>query len=324
MVPRKYNEFLDAGRSDDEVSDTHSFDEAQETKGRGNSTPGNRSKRRKTRHESSAEGSDSDHVSEAEGAGTIYPTKPIELATTSVAATVKDIPIGNPSGSPTSTIAKPSKAKANPTTSSRPRKPGVVYLSRIPPFMRPSTVRHLLSSFGSITKIFLTPEPPSQHTARVRSGGNKKRSFTDGWIEFASHKSAKTCVAAINGQTMGGRGWYRDDVWNAKYLRGFGWEDLMAGVRAEEREREERVRVGVRRDRKEREEFLKGVERAKVAEGKKRKNWIEKESKVEDGVVVGEGKQGEFERRFRQNEVKNRKQVEGQSEDVTRVLGKIF
>ena len=98
----------------------------------------------------------------------------------------------------------------------------------------------------------------------------------------------------------------------------------MGGVRGEEREREERVRVGVRRDRKEREEFLKGVERAKVAEGKKRKKGIKKESKVEDGVVVGEGKQGVFERRFRQNEVKNRKQVEGQSEDVTRVLGKIF
>ncbi|KAL8862171.1 MAG: hypothetical protein Q9178_001627 [Gyalolechia marmorata] len=321
MVSRKYNEFLDAGSSDDEASDTQSFDEAQESKGRGNSTPGNRSKRRKTRHESSAESSDSDHVSEAEEADS---TKTIGFATTTGAATVKDIPIDKPSESPTSTIAKPSEAKVRPTTSTRPRKPGVVYLSRIPPFMRPSTVRHLLSSFGSITKIFLTPEPPSQHTARVRSGGNKKRSFTDGWIEFASHKSAKTCVAAINGQTMGGRGWYRDDVWNAKYLRGFGWEDLMAGVRAEEREREERVRVGVRRDRKEREEFLKGVERAKVAEAKKRKKGIKKESEVGDGVVVGKGKQKEFERRFRQNEVKNRKQVEGQSEDVARVLGKIF
>ena len=201
--------------------------------------------------------------------------------------------------------------------------------SRIPPFMRPSTVRHLLTPFGPITKLFLTPEPPAHHTARVRAGGNKKRSFTDGWIEFGSHKSAKTCVAAINGQTMGGRGWYRDDVWNARYLRGFGWDDLMEGVRAEEREREERVRVGVRRERKEREEFLRGVERAKVEGGKRRKREGNGE-KVgvdgDDGVVVGgeEEKRGKFERRFRQNEVRSRGKVEGQSEDVSRVLSKIF
>ena len=31
-------------------------------------------------------------------------------------------------------------------------------------------------------------------------------------------------------------GWYRDVVWNAKYLKGFTWGDLMGGVRAEERE----------------------------------------------------------------------------------------
>lgn len=102
----------------------------------------------------------------------------------------------------------------------------------------------------------------------------------------------------------------------------------MEGVRAEEREREERVRVGVRRDRKEREEFLRGVERAKVEEGKKRKREGKgekaKELRMDDGVVVGEEKQEGFERRFRQNEVRRRKKVEGQPEDVSRVLGKIF
>lgn len=103
----------------------------------------------------------------------------------------------------------------------------------------------------------------------------------------------------------------------------------MEGVRAEEREREERVRVGVRRERKEREEFLRGVERAKVEGGKRRKREGNGE-KVgvggDDGVVVGgeEEKRGKFERRFRQNEVRSRGKVEGQSEDVSRVLSKIF
>ncbi|KAI4220375.1 MAG: hypothetical protein LQ349_008103, partial [Xanthoria aureola] len=270
MAPRKYNEFLDDGPSDDEASDSHNSDDAQETKGRPTTGLTNPSKKQKTGHDSSEEGSDDDHVSEPEEPKTTSPKSPIELPTKPTAVST-DIPDSTTSSTlPTTTTTKP-KSKTPTTTSTRTRKPGVIYLSRIPPFMRPSTVRHLLTPFGPITKLFLTPEPPSQHTARVRSGGNKKRSFTDGWVEFGSHKSAKTCVAAINGQTMGGRGWYRDDVWNARYLRGFGWDDLMEGVRAEEREREERVRVGVRRERKEREEFLRGVERAKVEEGRRRK-----------------------------------------------------
>ncbi|KAL8844762.1 MAG: hypothetical protein Q9176_000862 [Flavoplaca citrina] len=327
MASRKYNEFLDTGFSDDEASGNHNSDDAQETKGRRTAGSSSRSKRQKTGHESSEEGLEDDDVSDLEGSRITPPNEPT-IASTTPTAVANDVPNGTSLTPPTSTTHKPSKSKSNTTTAARPRKPGVVYLSRIPPFMRPSTVRHLLSPFGSITKLFLTPEPPAQHTSRVRSGGNKKRSFTDGWIEFASHKSAKTCVAAINGQTMGGRGWYRDDVWNAKYLRGFGWEDLMEGVRAEEREREERVRVGVRRDKKEREEFLRGVERAKVEEGKKKKREGKrekvKERRAEDEGLGGGEKQEGFERTFRQNEVRNRKNVEGQPEDVSRVLGKIF
>ncbi|KAI4222954.1 MAG: hypothetical protein L6R36_005786 [Xanthoria steineri] len=329
MAPRKYNEFLEVGPSDDEASESHDSGDAHETKGRRTAGLTNSSKKQKTGHHSSGEGSDDHNVSEPEEPRTTPPKPPIELPTKPTAIST-DIPDSTSSTAPTTTTTKLSKptSKKPTTTSTRPRKPGVIYLSRIPPFMRPSTVRHLLTPFGPITKLFLTPEPPSQHTARVRSGGNKKRSFIDGWVEFGSHKSAKTCVAAINGQTMGGRGWYRDDVWNARYLRGFGWDDLMEGVRAEEREREERVRVGVRRERKEREEFLRGVERAKVEEGRRRKREGRGEEVGVDGddgmVDGGEEKRGKFERRFRQNEVRSRGKVEGQSEDVSRVLSKIF
>lgn len=51
-------------------------------------------------------------------------------------------------------------------TKRRPRKkeqegvasPGIVYLSRIPPFMKPHKVRHLLSQYGSVGRIYLQPE----------------------------------------------------------------------------------------------------------------------------------------------------------------------
>ncbi|KAL8750236.1 MAG: hypothetical protein Q9184_006493 [Pyrenodesmia sp. 2 TL-2023] len=316
MAARKYNEYLDAGDSEDNESSTCHSDDTQEAKGK-TTRPKNSTKRRKTNHESSDEESDDDIASDAsiEISAALSTVKPTDKPTPAAESTSR-------SDRPQHPATKIPKSKT-PTSSS---KPGVVYLSRIPPFMRPSTVRHLLSPFGPITKLFLTPEPPAQHTSRVRSGGNKKRSFIDGWIEFSSHKHAKTCVAAINGQTMGGRGWYRDDVWNAKYLRGFGWDDLMAGVRGEEREREERVRVGVRREKREREEFLKGVERGRVEETmkRKRKGKMGGDATVDEAKnAVGEGVKKGFERRFRQNEVKKR-EVQEQPDEVRRVLSKIF
>lgn len=216
--------------------------------------------------------------------------------------------------------------------------PGVIYLSRIPPFMRPTTVRSLLSAYGPISQLFLTPEAPSTYLARKHAKGNKKRSFIDGWIEFVHKRHAKACVDAINGKIVGGKkgGWYRDDVWNAKYLSGFKWADLMEGVRREEREREERVRVGVSRDKREREEFLRGIEGAKVEETRRKKDLNKRD--IQEGgsanichddknIVDGEGagKSRNQGMRFRQNEVKSRFQGgPEQASETSRVLGKIF
>ncbi|KAL8712930.1 MAG: hypothetical protein Q9220_002788 [cf. Caloplaca sp. 1 TL-2023] len=312
MPSRKFNEYLDAGSSDDDGSSSHASDDLSEKKGRNPTSTKSSSKRQKIEHDSSDEASDSDPEFESPKRTTPDPnTSPPAQPTTGK----------NP---PSPAISQPKAPVMKPSGITRkPPKPGVLYLSRIPPFMRPSALRHLLLPYGPIKRLFLTPEPPAHHTRRVRHGGNKKRSFIDGWVEFVSHKSAKTCVAAINGQTMGGRGWYRDDVWNAKYLRGFLWDDLMAGVRGEEREREERVRVGVRRERKEREAFLRGVESGKVAEGRRKKRE-KKEGLKGDGDGVGEEARGGFERRFRQNAVKGKRDGKGQSEEASRVLSKIF
>ena len=129
---------------------------------------------------------------------------------------------------------------------------------------------------------------------------------------------------------MGGKkgGWYRDDVWNAKYLKGFGWGDLMAGVRGEEREREEKVRVGVGREKRERAEFLKNLERGRVEDTRrmKREKKAEREGGGKEmGVAKEKEKKNGFERRFRQNEVKGREEkgVE-QSDETKRVLSRIF
>ena len=38
------------------------------------------------------------------------------------------------------------------------RTPGVIYLSRIPPYMKPHKLKHLLSPYGTVGHIFLQPE----------------------------------------------------------------------------------------------------------------------------------------------------------------------
>ena len=42
-------------------------------------------------------------------------------------------------------------------------KKGVVYLSRIPPYMRPIKLRHLLSQYGDVLRIYLEPERKSKY-----------------------------------------------------------------------------------------------------------------------------------------------------------------
>jgi ESF2/ABP1 family protein len=111
-------------------------------------------------------------------------------------------------------------------------KTGVVYLSRIPPFMKPQKVRDLLARFGTIGRVFLTPENSKTHTKRVRFGGNKKRNFVEGWVEFSNKKDAKLCAETLNTNNIGGKkgSYYYDDVWNIKYLPKFKWHHLQAQI----------------------------------------------------------------------------------------------
>ena len=36
--------------------------------------------------------------------------------------------------------------------------PGIVYLSRIPPYMKPLKIRHVFSRYGTVGRVFLQPE----------------------------------------------------------------------------------------------------------------------------------------------------------------------
>ena len=324
MTTRKRNEFLDVGLSDDDLGTDYDSEAAEEAKGSRTKAP----KRRKLRHSSN---DDDDDDGAEKGISDTKDQDSIDPSAHGPKDSKDPLPSPSPANPSTKTL-KPLTPAQLASSQRAAAKTGVLYLSRIPPFMRPQTVKHLLGPYGRITKLFLTPEPASSHSKRVASGGNKKRTFTDGWVEFASKADAKICAETINGQIVGGKkgGWYHDDLWNVKYLRGFKWGDLMGQVREEERSREERLRVEVRRAGRERREFLGNLERAKV-EGTRRRRREGRKGGGDggDGKARGDekGRSG-FERRFRQSEVKAKtSKGEGrqeQPEEVKRVLSKIF
>jgi hypothetical protein len=49
-----------------------------------------------------------------------------------------------------------------------------------------------------------------------------------GWVEFADKKIAKAVALTLNNTAIGGKkhGFYHDDIWNIKYLKGFKWTNL--------------------------------------------------------------------------------------------------
>ena len=51
-------------------------------------------------------------------------------------------------------------------------KPGVIYLSRVPPFMKPNKVRNIMSQYGEVGRIFLQPEDMEIRKRRKMGGGS--------------------------------------------------------------------------------------------------------------------------------------------------------
>ena len=76
---------------------------------------------------------------------------------------------------------------------------------------------------------FLNPSPdPLVYKRRKKLGGNKKRKYTEGWVEFTDKHIAKWVAEALNNRPVGGKksSYYHDDLWNIKYLSKFRWTHL--------------------------------------------------------------------------------------------------
>ncbi|KAJ5913776.1 hypothetical protein N7504_002659 [Penicillium tannophilum] len=344
MTTRKHNDFLDVAASDDEVDRGYDSDEkVTESKGRA-------VKRRKRaadtqdffglQSDEDSEGEDSE-VEESHLKGKAR--KQTKAKASSASDDDKhdddneDAEEGgvdlddDEEGAYLDTATTKSKSKAVKPLDlkklgkqKKKQKLGVVYLSSLPPYLKPMALKSILEKRGfPLTKVFLS----KRVTDSKQKKSNKRQLYTEGWVELRK-KDAKIMAETLNAQTIGGLGYYRDDLFNMKYLSGFRWDDLTDQINRERAERESKRRVEDARAHKEEKMFIAGVEAGRIADGmakkneEKRKRKLEEAGKDADAVVE---KKPIVRRRFVQNDVVKPKQdLNAVGDDTKRVLGKIF
>ncbi|KAG9083296.1 RNA-binding ATPase activator esf2 [Ceratobasidium sp. UAMH 11750] len=146
------------------------------------------------------------------------------------------------------------------------RQAGIIYISRIPPGMRPAKVKHLMSGYGKVGRVYLQQEDPKRAYLRRKHTTTKKVHYTEGWVEFESKHVARSVAEMLNAQPIGGKKGtrWRDDIWTMKYLPKFKWNMLTEQVAQEAAAHTARLRVELSQSRAEQRDYLRNVELARV------------------------------------------------------------
>ncbi|KAI9140911.1 hypothetical protein BKA69DRAFT_1029013 [Paraphysoderma sedebokerense] len=184
-------------------------------------------------------------------------------------------------------VIKPLTPEALEAFKNKQDKTGIIYLSRIPPFMKPQKLRHLLQGYGDIGRIYLAPEDSKTAIRRKKYRGNKRKNFTEGWVEFKDKSVAKKVALMLNNQTIGGKKshYYHDDIWNIKYLPKFKWMHLTEQIAYEKAQKEQRLRAEILQAKRENKLYLANVSKAKMIqsiEGRKKRKAAEMEATLQD------------------------------------------
>ena len=100
-----------------------------------------------------------------------------------------------------------------------------------------------MSQYGEVGRIYLHPESAQTRKRRIKNGGNHRRKFTDGWVEFLDKRIAKAVALSLNNQPIGfsfsfflqyhftphvggKKRFFSSMIWNIKYLPKFKWRNL--------------------------------------------------------------------------------------------------
>jgi ESF2/ABP1 family protein len=179
-------------------------------------------------------------------------------------------------------------------------KRGVVYLARIPPYMKPMKVQHLLEQYGKVTNLHCVEEDRSLRRRRKRAGGNSKKNYIEGWIEYEDKKTAKMVARCLNNTQIGGKkqSYYYHDIWNLKYLRGFKWRHLTEKIQYERRIRDQKLRAEINRAKRENNAYI-----AQIEKGREIKKMEERKLARNNGGSMSqnvEDERNKIRRQFRQ------------------------
>lgn len=145
-------------------------------------------------------------------------------------------------------------------------KRGICYLSRIPPRMDPLILRQILSQYGEIQRIYLTPEGDAARIHRKKNGGFRGQGFSEGWVEFTKKSVAKRVAKMLNGQEIGGkkRSMFYYDLWNIKYLSKFKWDDLTQEIAYKNAIREQKLALEISAAKRESSFYLSKVDQSRA------------------------------------------------------------
>ncbi|XWS40667.1 hypothetical protein CRYUN_Cryun17cG0015200 [Craigia yunnanensis] len=175
---------------------------------------------------------------------------------------------------------------------------GVCYLSRVPPHMDHVKLRQLLSQYGEILRIYLTPSghPPQVKGKRTRPSKVQEQEFSEGWVEFARKGIAKRVANMLNGEQIGGRkrSSFYYDLWNIKYLSKFKWDDLTEEIAYKSAIREQKLALEISAAKRERDFYLSKVDQSRALSSievrMKMKQKVQQESGTNSELPVSQKK----------------------------------
>lgn len=141
-------------------------------------------------------------------------------------------------------------------------------------------IRFLLHNGNTLITCFLLVK----RKKRIFAGGSKKEMYRDGWIEFQDKRVAKFVGQDLNNSPVGGpkrHNFWRDDIWNLRYLPKFKWHHLIEYHTERKKAREAKRQAEFLQIRRENAHYKDQVERKHkldkiTAERKKRKEKQEK------------------------------------------------
>lgn len=161
-------------------------------------------------------------------------------------------------------------------------KRGVIYLSRVPPFMKPNKARIMFEQYGEVTRLYLSEEDASQRAKRKQNGGNGSKQFNEGWLEYSDKKIAKSVAESLNNTLIGGKkgSFYHDDTWNIKYLKNFKWDYLTEKFAYERKIQENKMKLAMAHAKRHNAEIVEAIEKTKVQNivGERKRKQRESES----------------------------------------------